>query len=280
MNKQYPLKSSAILFSIFCSQSLSAQEPFDSLDYQRAEIDIPVAAPKLAITEDAMKREEEKKAAAIRKIAQDKASAKAAAELKKRQEDARAAGREIALEDVTSSHKVKSGGSLSLISAKVYSRPGYWRILKLHNGIAPDKLQAGHVIKAPSLKWLLADSQFSIMYPIVAEDLLLARKIFMDFEDKLEESIKGDVITPGAEDKKQIQLAISLIQKCREALQADREGVKSPPEAAIMQLRSALRTMELISRGSKKAALTQNLVHEHLSNAMVYSVLWARDGFK
>ena len=118
------------------------------------------------------------------------------------------------------------------------------------------------------------------MYLLVSEDLLLARKIYMDVENKLEDSIKDDVITPDAGDKKQIYLAISLIEKCRTTLQASRDGVKSAPSAAIMQLRSALRTMELVSKGSKKAALTQNLVHEHISNSIVYSVLWARDGFK
>jgi len=285
MKQSHTLKSSAVAFLIFSSVNFSqtaiAQDSSSSLDYQRTdEIDIPVADPKLALTQDDMKKEAEAKAAAERKIAQEKAAAKAAAELKKRQDAARAAGTKIEEEKTESSHTIEAGSSLSLISAKVYSRPGYWRILKLHNGIAPEKLQAGQVIKAPGLKWLLADSQFTAMYPIVSEDLMLARKIFMDVENKLEDSIKGDAIAPSEEDQKQIKVAVNLIHKCRTTLMAKREGVKNAPSAAILQLRTAARKMEEISKGSKKAAATQNLVHEHLSNSLVYSVLWARNGFK
>lgn len=280
MNKKYSLKSSALILTLLCNQNVIGQESISSLDYQRSEIDIPIPDPKLALTEDDRLREAEEKAAEERKIAQEKAVALAAADLKKRQDAAREAGIELKSEEITSSHTIKPGSSLSLISAKVYSRPGYWRILKLHNGIAPEKLQAGQVIKAPGLKWLLADSQFTVMYPLVSGDLMLARKIFMDVEDKMEDSIKDDVIAPSEEDKKQIELAITLIHKCRNTLMEKRIGVKKAPSAAILQLRTAAEKMSLISKGTKKAAATQNLVHEHLSNSIVYSVLWAKDGFK
>lgn len=186
----------------------------------------------------------------------------------------------VKLEEVSSLHVVKSGGSLSAVSANAYSRPGYWRILKLHNGVTPEKLQAGQKIKAPDLKWLLADSNFSVMYPEVSEDLLTARKLFMDVEDNLSSSIKNDSITPSEEDQKQLKLAIDLIEKCKKTLSEKKEGVKKSPSSAILQLRAITVKMVLISAGTKRAASTQNLVHEHLSNTIVYSVLWARDGFK
>ena len=184
------------------------------------------------------------------------------------------------LEEVSTLHVVKSGGSLSLVSARAYSRPGYWRILKLHNGVAPEKLQAGQKIKAPDLQWLLADSNFASMYPQVSEDLLTARSLFMEVEDRLAASIKNDEITPTEEDQKQIKRAVDLIQKCRDTLMVKKEGVKKAPNAALLQLRAAYQKMEHIAGGAKRAAATQNLVHEHLSNSIVYSVLWARDGFK
>lgn len=177
-------------------------------------------------------------------------------------------------------HTVKPSGSLSYISAIAYKRPGYWRILKLHNGIAPEKLQAGQQIKAPDLDWLLADCKLTLMYPQVTKDLMTARKMFMEVEDKLEGAIQKDTITPTEEDQKKIGEAIALINTARTTLLAKKEGVTSPPSATVLQLRTVTRKMATISGGTTKAAATQNLVHEHFSNALVYAVLWARDGFK
>lgn len=186
----------------------------------------------------------------------------------------------VKIPEVMTSHEVKPGSSLSLISQKAYSRPGYWRVLKLHNGIAPEKLQAGQTIKAPDLVWLLADCNFTKTYPIVSADLMKARSMFMGVETKMKEGITNDTIAPAGEDKKKIREAIALIEKCREALGKRKEGVRSVPNAAIMQLRTASRTMETIARGTNQAASKQNLVHEHLSNSIVYTVLWARNDFK
>jgi len=182
--------------------------------------------------------------------------------------------------DNYSLHEVKPGGSMSFISANAYRRPGYWRILKLHNGVSPEKLQAGQMIKAPDLDWLLADSGLTAKYPEVVKDFMLARKMFMEMEDANEAKIQNDTIAPSEEDQKKIAEAQSLIAKCRETLMAKKDGVTSPPSATILQLRTASQKMGLVSKGTSKAAITQNLVHEHFSNAMVYAVLWARDGFK
>ncbi len=281
MNSTNIKRSLGLLITVGSISSSQAQ------DAPNKGFEIPEPEPKLTITEaDATKLANEIAAEkkAVKEAAELKAAEEAKAALEKARAEAKARGevlpQDVKIPEKSSAHIIEPGGSLSLISAKVYSRPGYWRILKLHNGIAPEKLQAGQLIKAPNLNWLLEDCKFKDKYPEVSTDLMAARQLFMDVEDGLESSITNDTITPTEEDKQKIAEAISLIDKCCKTLKANKEGVRSSPSAAIMQLRNAIKRMVIISGGTKKAAQAQNIVHEHFSNSIVYAVLWARDGFK
>ncbi len=75
-------------------------------------------------------------------------------------------------------------------------------------------------------------------------------------------------------------MIVDDLSKIKKALQAKTEGVDMPPAATIKQIVAVRKHIIDISAGNKSRLDRQALAHEHLSNAIVYGVLWARDGFK
>ncbi len=201
------------------------------------------------------------------KNAQDKeAEAKADAEPEEKKEEAP--------EKVTI-HIIEKGGTLGQISEKAYGRTRYWRILKLYNKCDPGKLKIGQTIKAPDLPWLFDSCGLKEKFPTVVDGFLKIQADLIAIED-------------AQPDKKYSKEALSKIDKLgtlvgelSATLQTKTKGVKTPPYATLKQLRTCRTHLNRIAAQKKSGGLNLNaLAHEHLSNAMVYGILWAEAGFK
>ena len=182
-------------------------------------------------------------------------------------------------DEVSKSYRVEKGGSLSLISVQAYGRAGYWRILKLHNGVSPEKLKLGQKVKAPDLKWLMADSGLTKVFPVACRDLLESRRLFMELEGDLDSSKKSDSVMSAEEISKKMNKAEDLMRNSRKLFMKRRSGVKGSPNSVAQQLFVASNKMAEVVKGKKDIFSVRGLVHEHISNSIVYSVLWAKDGF-
>lgn len=181
--------------------------------------------------------------------------------------------------DKSTAYVIASGDTLGKISEQAYGRTRYWRILKLHNGADPNKLKIDQVIKAPELPWLFANSGLTAELPALPELLLKIKSDLSRLEDA-----RGDSKTFSEDARKEFdQLATeigSLYGKLKMSAK-DSKKVKLAPYATMKQLQTCRRYLNAMAAGKKigKRNLPA-LVHEHLSNAMVYAVLWAKDGFK
>jgi len=170
-------------------------------------------------------------------------------------------------------HHIKPGGSLTAVSEEAYGRTRYWRILKLYNKVDPSKLQVGQEIKAPDIPWLLASSGLQEKFPKAVENILSAKQLLTEVEDK--------GTKPTEEDLKQIQKAAALVRETQTLLSKKTPGVTGRPNATLQQLRTVYANLLHVANNTKKGRTDPNsLAHEHLSNAIVYGVLWAQGGFK
>jgi len=172
-------------------------------------------------------------------------------------------------------HFIEKGDTLGRISERAYGRTRYWRILKLYNQCDPTKLKIGQEIKAPELDWLLASCGLQEKLPSVAAGML---KIHQDL-------IKVEDSTPdlefSEEQLKEIDKLGTLAGEIQKALRVKETGIANPPYATLKQLRTCRKHLNKIASGKNaRNQKTHSLAHEHLSNAIVYSVLWAKDGFK
>ncbi len=181
---------------------------------------------------------------------------------------------EVPKPEVVTIHTIEKGGTLGQVSEKAYGRTRYWRILKLYNEVDPSKLKVGQLIKAPDLTWLLKSCKLEAKFPEVAQTLLNVKKGLIQLEDANPKLVFDE------NQKAEILKLSELIEKSEKTLNAKHKGVKSPPYATLKQLRTCRTFLNQIAAGKKSRRNPHSLAHEHLSNAIVYSVLWARDGFK
>ncbi len=225
--------------------------------------DLPSITPKTGgDSMDRLKKRREEKEAEEKK-------AKAAEEALKATEKAR---KEAGPEQVTV-HNIKPGGSLTAVSEEAYGRTRYWRILKLYNKVDPSKLQVGQEIKAPSIPWLLASSGLKERYPKAVANILETKKILTEIQDK--------GAKPSDEDLAKIKAAAALISEAQTELLKKQDGIAGRPAATVKQLQTVRSHLLHIANKTKKGRTDPNsLAHEHISNAIVYGVLWAQGGFK
>ena len=172
-----------------------------------------------------------------------------------------------------STHFIKSGGSLTAVSEEAYGRTRYWRILKLYNKVDPSKLQVGQEIKAPDIPWLLASSGLQDRFPKVVANLLETKKILTTLHEK--------ETAPTDADLKEVEGAVNLITEAKNLLLKKTPGVIGKPNATITQLITVRTHLLHIANKTKKGRTDPNpLAHEHLSNSIVYAVLWAQGDFQ
>jgi len=170
-------------------------------------------------------------------------------------------------------HSIKPGGSLTAVSEEAYGRTRYWRILKLYNKVDPSKLQVGQPIKAPDIPWLLNSSGLEAKFPKAVAGILKAKNILTTIQDKN--------ATLTEDDRKEIKGAADLIAEARDLLGKEVAGVSGKPLATVKQLRTVHSHLLHISNNTRQGRTDPNsLAHEHLSNAIVYGVLWAQGGFR
>lgn len=170
-------------------------------------------------------------------------------------------------------HTIKPGGSLTAVSEEAYGRTRYWRILKLYNKVDPNKLQVGQEIKAPDIPWLLSSSGLQAKFPEAVANILSAKETLTKIQDK------GQALTE--EDQTAIKGAADKILATQKLLFKTAEGVTGKPNATVTQLRTVHQHLLHIANKTRKGRTDPNsLAHEHLSNAIVYGVLWAQGGFK
>ena len=226
----------------------------------------------------AAKAKQEAEEAAKKAQAEADAKAKKEADEKAAKADAEALksiikAREAAGPEKASMHYIKPGGSLTAISEEAYGRTRYWRILKLYNKVDPNKLQVGQEIKAPNIPWLIASSGLQDRFPKVVTNLLETKKILTAIHDKK--------TAPTDEDLKKVQGAAGLITEAKNLLLKKTPGVSGKPNATITQLITVRTHLLHIANKTKKGRTDPNsLAHEHLSNSIVYAVLWAQGDFK
>jgi|GEM_PF-3850853 len=172
-------------------------------------------------------------------------------------------------------HTIEAGGTLGQISEKAYGRTRYWRLLKLYNKCDPGKLKVGQTIKAPELPWLLESCGLKGKFPTVAEGLLKIKNDLMAIEDARPKKDYSE------EELAKIDQLGTLVGTLSAALQQKTKGVKSPPYATLKQLRTCRGYLNKIAAKKKAGRRNLNaLAHEHLSNAMVYAILWSQNKFK
>jgi LysM repeat protein len=175
---------------------------------------------------------------------------------------------------------IQSGGSLSKVSAEAYGRLGYWRVLKLYNGIDTDKLTIGQVIKAPDLLWLLKKEKVVPFLKDAVDDLMAGRAKYMEVEDVIRPRVKGsDKITPSEEDTAKLLEAKKLIANASAKFGEPRKGINGAPNSTLLQLRIVGELIGEIADGTSKTGDKMTLVHHHLGNALTYCIIWAREGF-
>ncbi len=202
------------------------------------------------------------------KEAEEKA-AKAAEEALKATEKAR----EAAGPEKITIHHIKPGGSLTAVSEEAYGRTRYWRVLKLYNEVDPAKLQVGQEIKAPDLLWLLSSSGLKERYPKAVANILETKTTLSQIQDK------GSA--PTDEDLNKIKDTAALISEAQTELLTKQPGITGRPSATVKQLQTVKSHLLHIANKTKKGRTDpHSLAHEHLSNAIVYGVLWAQGGFK
>ncbi len=198
---------------------------------------------------------------------------KAAEETEKAAEKATEEARKAAGPEKVTLHTIKPGGSLTAVSEEAYGRTRYWRILKLYNKVDPSKLQVGQGIKAPDIPWLLASSGLEEKFPKAVANILGAKKILTEVEDK--------GTAPTEEDLDQVQKAAALIFEAQTLLVKKTPGVTGRPNATVQQLRTVYSNLLHVANKTKEGRTDPNsLAHTHLSNTIVYGVLWAQGGFK
>jgi len=189
----------------------------------------------------------------------------------KKEEEAGAEEAVKVVERVTM-HTIKPGGSLTAVSEEAYGRTRYWRILKLYNKVDPSKLQVGQAIKAPDIPWLISKSGLEKKYPEAVADLLKVKATLFEVDEKSELT---------EEDVKKLKEAAAMVGKARTALMAKTDGVTGQPVATSKQLRTVQAHLGHIASKTRQGRTNpKELAHEHLSNAIVYGVLWAEGGFK
>ncbi len=184
---------------------------------------------------------------------------------------------EVALPEVAQSFIIEKGDTLGKVSEKAYGRTRYWRILKLYNECDPSKLKVGQKIKAPELKWLLASCKFSEHFPEISLDLLKIKSDLITIEDSQPDKKYTENTL------KQLDELGTLTGKITEKLKesAKLKAVKTPPYATLKQLRTCRQYLNMLAAQKKVGRRDLNaLIHEHLSNALVYAVLWAKSDFK
>jgi len=224
--------------------------------------DLPSIGPKSG---DSMDKIQERRK---EKEAKEKAE-KAAAEALKMTEKAR----EQAGPEKVTLHTIQPGGSLTAISEEAYGLTRYWRILKLYNKVDPSKLQVGQEIKAPDIPWLLASSGLQERYPKAVTNILETKKILTAIQSKESQ--------PTAEDLTKVKEAAGLISEAQKILLKKTPGITGRPSATVQQLQTVRSHLLHIANKTKKGRTDPNsLAHEHLSNSIVYGVLWAQGGFK
>ena len=175
-------------------------------------------------------------------------------------------------------HVIDSGDTLGKIAEKSYGRTRYWRILKLYNQCDPGKLKVGQVIEIPDLQWLLEDAGLTGKLPEVAAGLLKLKDRLSALEDA-----KGSQAY-SEEARKELDELATMVGKLSQTLEGSPKkvkGITKPPYATMKQLRTCRTHLNRLAQGKKDGRKNLNaLVHEHLSNSIVYAVLWSRDGFK
>lgn len=206
------------------------------------------------------------------KEAEKKAEEKAKVETAKAL-DTTAEARKAAGPEKVTLHHIKPGGSLSAISEEAYGRTRYWRILKLYNKVDPSKLQVGQEIKAPDIKWLLASSGLQERYPKAVANILSTKQIITEIQEKK--------TTLTEEDLTKVKELAGLISEAQTLLMKKTPGVTGRPNATFNQLQTVRAHLLHIANKTKKGRTDpHSLVHEHISNSIVYGVLWAQSGFK
>lgn len=184
-----------------------------------------------------------------------------------------AAAREAAGPEKVTLHTIAPGGSLTAVSAEAYGLTRYWRILKLYNKVDPSKLQVGQEIKAPDISWLIANSGLEHVYPKAVANIMGVKKTLTEIQDRT------SILT--AEDLTRVKEAAGLIGEAQTLLMKKKPGVTGTPNATLNQLLTVKIHLNHIANKTRKGRTDpHSLAHEHLSNAIVYGVLWAQDDFK
>lgn len=186
---------------------------------------------------------------------------------------ARTEAREIAGPEKITTHTIKPGGSLTAVSEEAYGRTRYWRILKLYNEVDPSRLQVGQQLKAPDIPWLLSSCGLEHHFPKAVTNILKVKELLTTIQDK--------PTPPTDADLSNIRKTAELISEAQTELLTKQAGITGRPTATVKQLQTVKSHLLHIANKTRLGRTDpHSLAHEHLSNAIVYGVLWAQGDFQ
>ena len=190
---------------------------------------------------------------------------------------------DTSIEESKRSYTIENGDTLGAVAGKRYGHAGYWRLISAYNDIDANRLKIGQVVQTPSLAFALKHNEVNKVIGKEVEAILAAREVFLKHEETLASLGKdaGETVKVSEEISKDLTDAAKKIETARIALFEKREGVTKSPSSMAGQLKTVSNLYGEIAAGKgPKFSYKLERVHIHFGNAVAYSILWARDGYK
>lgn len=184
----------------------------------------------------------------------------------------------------TAAYTLHEGGTVSEIVRERYGSSHYTRVILLHNRIQdPSRLPIGKEIKTPPLIDIYHDAG---VMPVVGDEVLLllkARAQLLAIEGPVQSAYGDKPAWDPVEVPAEVVTAIEDLQKTLEdaadGFAADKPEVEAEPHKLVEQLHEAVKILEKMAEGTSGTPDVDG-VHQRIGNAMSYTILWARHGYK
>ena len=186
---------------------------------------------------------------------------------------------------VQETYLVQPGDTLQALAKEHYGNEHYDELLMLHNNLAePEDLVAGTRIDIPDFKGLVEGEEISKIFEPELALLFGVREKYLGIEARLWEIRRnvgrGRIDLP-VELSSTLDVCSADVGKALEGFSEIREGVVYEPRGLLSQLRMLRDNLANLATGSNDGyGYDLDMVHQRLSIALTYGIVWSRHGFR